>query len=231
MFTHILIVDDDKIMQKLLRDYLQPLGYNLTFASDCYQSTKYLESEKIDCVILDVILPDQSGLQHLRWIKEVYCDMPVLLLSRKKTEEDRIAGLEAGADDYLTKPFSLRELELRINKLMQRCRRSWYTIQKGVAPNHENSMFVDPDQECFIKNGKPIRLTHFETQILQYFFNKIGKTITRNELTISLEGKEHNPLDRRLDVHINRLRKKIEDNPSRPVILKTIWGKGYRLTV
>lgn len=219
---NLLIVDDDEIIHNLLSSYLTSRRYTVFSAFCCEDMDKYLHKQHIDGIILDVVMPGKNGFQCMQALSVNYPALPVLMLSSQDTADDRILGLEMGADDYLTKPFSVRELELRLIKLLGARGRS--RADDGV----QDSLILDEEQEQIMRNGAVVKLTNTETRLLALFFNNAGATFSRDDLSIALYGHEHNPFDRSLDAHINRLRKKIEENPKQPRCLKTVWGKGYR---
>lgn len=220
---NILTVDDDEIIHNLLSCYLSPRNYNIFSAFSCEEAEKHLHEKRIDIMILDVVLPGRSGFQLIKNLKAQKNNIPVLMLSSQRSVEDRVYGLEAGADDYLTKPFSVRELELRLKKLLT----AFYPKVKAVDDEKDN-LVLDKEHGRLVIDGAEVKLTNTETQLLDLFINNPRTIFTRDDISIALYGNEHNPLVRSLDAHINRLRKKIEINPADPQYLKTVWGKGYR---
>jgi two-component system phosphate regulon response regulator OmpR len=220
---HILVVDDDTRIRDLLRRYLSTSGFRVTTASDADQARRKLNGVDFDLLVVDVMMPGESGIsltQSLRKIKKV----PILMLTALAEVESRIEGLEAGADDYLGKPFDPKELVLRINAILRR-------NSQPVAPTIQQVMFgpytfVLETRELK-KQGEPIHLTDRERELMTIFSNKPGETVHRADL----EGDEQNIGDRTIDVQINRLRRRIEVNPAEPVWLQTVRGIGYRLTI
>ncbi|CAA6827665.1 MAG: Phosphate regulon transcriptional regulatory protein PhoB (SphR) [uncultured Thiotrichaceae bacterium] len=220
---NILVIDDDEIIHNLLSSYFSTRNYTVFSAFRCEDADKYLQEQRIDIIILDVVLPGKSGLQLVETLKAKYEDLPVLMLSSQGSVGDRILGLEIGADDYLSKPFSVRELELRIKKLLG----AFYAKRHSVSDVRQHWV-LNAEHECVTRDGLKVKLTNTETKLLELFINNPNTSFSRDDLSIALYGNEHNPLDRSLDAHINRLRKKIEDDPKEPRYLKTVWGKGYR---
>jgi two-component system phosphate regulon response regulator OmpR len=220
---HILVVDDDTRIRDLLRRYLSTSGFRVTTASDADQARRKLNGVDFDLLVVDVMMPGESGIsltQSLRKIKKV----PILMLTALAEVESRIEGLEAGADDYLGKPFDPKELVLRINAILRR-------NSQPVAPTIQQVMFgpytfVLETRELK-KQGEPIHLTDRERELMTIFSNKPGETVHRADLA----GDEQNIGDRTIDVQINRLRRRIEVNPAEPVWLQTVRGIGYRLTI
>jgi len=220
----ILVVDDDEVLQKLLDEFFSSRGYKVYSAVNCYEGRCQLAQEPIDVVLLDIMLVGVNGWECMTKFRQKHADLPVLILSSKNSEEDRIRGLEIGANDYLSKPFNLRELELRIENLLKI---SHY--RKGGSEDEEKEIFLfDSEQECFTQNGICVKLTTMESRLLLYFLNNPATTLSRDDISLAIHGNTHRPMDRSLDVHINRLRSKIEYEPAKPKFLKTVWGKGYR---
>ena len=222
----LLIVDDDSVLQTFLQDYLTQYDFEIFSLLTGEEIEDFLKKEAVDLILLDVILPGENGYHWLKWLREHHSDIPVLMLSVKGECDDRVYGLEMGARDYLAKPADPRELLATINNILN-C---------NVGANHQSSVefgdFVFEIERCNLSRGDEyIRLTTTEAQLLKLFCTNINKTLSRDELTLSLRGNQHNPYDRSIDVHINRLRNKIEESPAEPRYLLTTWGKGYRFVV
>lgn len=215
--SSILVVDDDEVLCKLLQESLTGSQYTVYLLDNGEEIETFLESKHINLVILDVMLPGKNGLHWLQRMSEKHPRLPVLILSAQHTASDRIAGLQLGAKDYLTKPFEIAELLLRVKNLLDHQKPGWGS----------NSSYFDADQATFIKCGQPVKLTTTEVKLLKFLYRNANKVITRDEISEALRGNQHHPLDRSIDVHINRLRNKIEDLPSIPKLLNTVWGKGY----
>ena len=216
---HLLLVDDDGRILELLQRYLAAQGFRITCASDAAQARRKLAAFAFDAILLDVMMPGESGLDLLAAIRGEQ-QIPVLLLTARSEAEDRIKGLELGADDYLPKPFEPRELALRIVNLLKRGmnRTAPAAVRFGRFQFHLRREELTRDEEV-------VRLTERERHLLKLFSEKPGETIPRHVLVIE----EGNLGDRSVDVQINRLRRKIEDDPSNPRYLQTIRGAGYRL--
>ncbi|MCF3640743.1 response regulator transcription factor [Rhizobium sp. TRM95111] len=220
---HLLVVDDDKRIRELLNRYLTEQGFRVTVAADADEARRKLKGLDFDLIVMDVMMPGESGLsltQSLRAIKSV----PIIMLTALTESTARIEGLEAGADDYLAKPFDPRELVLRINNILRR-------NASPAAPKIEQVMF-GPYTFSIVRRelkrgGDSIRLTDREQEIMLLFSLRAGETIPRHELI----GEETEVGERTIDVQINRLRRKIEDDPSNPVWLQTVRGVGYRLSI
>ncbi|PWE52634.1 DNA-binding response regulator [Metarhizobium album] len=221
--AHLLVVDDDTRIRALLNRYLVEQGFRITVAADAAEARRKLNGLDFDLIILDVMMPGESGLsltQSLTAIKKV----PIILLTALAESAARIAGLEAGADDYLPKPFDPRELVLRINNILRR------NVPSG-APKIEQVMFgpytFSISRKELKKASDIIRLTDREQEIMLLFALRAGDTIPRHELV----GSDAEVGERTIDVQINRLRRKIEDDPANPVWLQTVRGIGYRLSI
>ncbi|MCO6178885.1 response regulator [Ciceribacter sp. RN22] len=220
---HLLVVDDDTRIRDLLHRYLTEQGFRITVAADAGEARRKLEGLNFDLLVLDVMMPGESGLSLTRSIADEK-SIPVILLTARSEAESRIAGLEAGADDYLAKPFDPRELVLRINNILRR-----NTV--ADAPKIEQVMFgpytFSLSRRELKKASELIRLTDREQEIMVLFASRAGDTIPRHELV----GNDTEVGERTIDVQINRLRRKIEDDPANPVWLQTVRGIGYRLSM
>ncbi len=221
--AHLLVVDDDKRIRALLNRYLLEQGFRVTVAADAAEARRKLNGLDFDLIILDVMMPGETGLsltESLSKIKKV----PIILLTALAEASSRIAGLEAGADDYLPKPFDPRELVLRINNILRR-------NMPAAQPKIEQLMFgpytFSLSRRELKKGPEVIRLTDREQEIMLLFATRAGETIPRHELV----GNDSEVGERTIDVQINRLRRKIEDDPANPVWLQTVRGIGYRLSM
>ena len=217
---HILVVDDDTRIRELLKRFLMENGYIVTIAKDAAQARQYLTGLSFDLLVLDVMMPGESGLELASSLRKS-SNVPILMLTARGEAEDRIAGLERGADDYLPKPFEPRELLLRIGSIMRRARseiEEKTTISMG--PCH-----FDAERGELRRDNEPVRLTTSEVALLQVLASSPGSTFSRMDLSEQTGA----GLERSIDVQITRLRKKIETNPKIPRYLQTVRGKGYML--
>ncbi|EPE97865.1 response regulator [Rhizobium grahamii] len=221
--AHLLVVDDDTRIRALLNRYLTENGFRVTVAADGAEAQRKLAGLDFDLIIMDVMMPGDSGIEvtkGLRTIKSV----PIIMLTALAESGSRIAGLEAGADDYLAKPFDPRELVLRVNNILRR------NISSD-APKIEQVMFgpytFSLTRKELKKASEVVRLTDREQEIMLLFAKRAGDTIPRHELI----GNDVEVGERTIDVQINRLRRKIEDDPANPVWLQTVRGIGYRLSI
>lgn len=220
---HVLVVDDDRRLRDLLTRYLTNNDFRVSNAADAADARRKLESLEFDLLVVDVMMPGETGISLTKTLREQHT-VPILMLTALAETENRIEGLEAGADDYLPKPFEPRELLLRINSILKR------TV-KPDEPAIEQVRFGDYHFSVkrgeLKKSGEAVRLTDREREIMTIFASKPGGTIARHELL----GSESIAGERKIDVQINRLRRKIEEDPANPKWLQTVRGIGYRLCV
>lgn len=219
---HILVVDDDGRLRELLRKYLSENGYLVTTASDTADARVKLDSLAFDLLVLDLMMPGESGLDFATDLRRK-SSVPILMLTARGEPEDRIAGLERGADDYMPKPFEPRELLLRVNSILRR----------APPPSEEpaevslGGVVFDTSRDELSRDGSPIRLTEVEGALLKALAKRPGHVLSREELT-ELTGASGG--ERAVDVQVTRLRRKIETDPKMPRYLKTVRGKGYVLS-
>ena len=222
--SHILIVDDDNRLLSLLDRYLHQNKFRVTCASDGQEARQQLNFFEFDLLIIDVMMPGETGIELINDLRKTL-DVPILLLTAMNEPDDRILGLESGADDYLSKPFEPRELVLRIQKILHRLQQP--SINKSDKHRIQFGPFqYDLKQDILYKGDKITGLTESETRILRAFSNSPGVILSRENL---IEVDEELGNTRTVDVQITRLRRKIEENPKFPRYLKTIRGQGYIL--
>jgi two-component system phosphate regulon response regulator OmpR len=220
--THILVVDDDDRLRSLLKQYLGEQGFFVSGASNTEEAEQITAGLTVDALVLDVMMPGETGVEYARRIVDRPGTPPILLLTARSEADDRIAGLEAGAADYLAKPFAPRELLLRLENLL---RRSQPRTQQEAAVTFGNCRF-DVKQGRLICDGQHIYLTSSEVDCLRILAERAGQPVSREEMA-RLAGDLGN--ERSVDVQINRLRKKIEPNSGKPVYLQTVRHAGYVL--
>lgn len=227
MDLHLLIVDDDQRIRELLQKYLMRNGFMVSIARDAAQAKRLLKGLAFDLIVLDIMMPEQNGLSLTRELRETI-DTPILLLTARNEVEDRISGLEAGADDYLPKPFEPKELLLRIHAILRR--------MPDVAPPEDTPKMLslgatryDVQKGELWEGDTQIRLTSTELELMRIFSKNIGQALSRMELVTQMGREDGNSQDRAIDVQITRLRKKIETNPKEPRYLQTVRGSGYML--
>ena len=221
--AHILVVDDDDRLRALLGRYLRDNGYHVSSASSAADARAKLDGMAFDLIVLDVMMPGESGIDFTRGLRRS-TTVPILLLTAMGEPEDRIAGLESGADDYLTKPFEPRELLLRVATIL---RRATPPPPASPATCIEFGAFrYFPARDELLRGDEPVRLTTAEADLLRVFAASPGETLSRQALSQRLGG---GPSRRAIDVQIARLRRKIEPEPQDPRYLQTVWGRGYVL--
>lgn len=220
---HLLVVDDDQRIRELLSRYLSDHGYRVTTASSATDARAKLEGLTFDLLVLDIMMPGENGLDLARSIRDG-SNVPILLLTARAETEDRITGLETGVDDYITKPFDPRELLLRINNVL---RRSATPLLPVIEMVRFGSFVFHIANGDLTRDDKPVRITDRERDMLRVLAARPGETVDRQAL--AAPGTEVN--ERAVDVQINRLRRKIEENPTDPLYLRTVRGGGYRLVV
>ncbi len=217
--AHILVVDDDRRLRELLRRYLVQHGYAVSLAGDVAEARRLLESFAYDLLVLDLMLPDEDGLDLAAELRR-RSDVPILLLTARGEPEERIAGLEAGADDYVVKPFEPRELLLRIATVLRRAGR------RGGGVVRFGPFRFDLDTQELRRDGEFVRLTSVEASLLAILAREPGRPMARSELA---RRSRISGSDRAVDVQMARLRRKIESNPRVPRYLVTLRGEGYAL--
>lgn len=227
---HILIVDDDPEIRSLLARYLSGQGFRTPVASNRAECENQLSASEPDLVVLDVMLPDGSGLDICRGMQERRPRVPVILLTALKEDVDRIVGLEIGADDYLGKPFNPRELVARIKAVLRRAGH-----EEKAAPETKTYSFadfeVDPQlRRVTRRDGAEVHLTGAEFDLLTTFLDRPGRLLSRDQLLDLTQGRGRDPLDRSIDVLMSRLRRKLGESDGNPVF-KTVRNGGYQLTV
>ena len=223
MAKRILLVDDEPLMIKGLKRTLEQDGYETDSAADGEEALKKLNAGHYDLVLLDVMLPKLSGIEVCQIVRET-SDMPIIMLTAKGEDMDKILGLEYGADDYMTKPFNILEVKARIKSIFRRV---------GVnreAPKMElsaNGLSINIGNRSATLDGNPVSLTMKEFDLLQLFMKNPGKVYSRDELLETIWGQDYIGDFRTVDVHIRRLREKIERDPANPEYILTKWGVGY----
>ena len=228
MDPHLLIVDDDERIRSLLQQFLVQSDYLVSTAEDAEQARTLLSAIEFDLIILDVMMPGQDGISFTAELRTLQNNTPILLLTARGETEDRIKGLEAGADDYLPKPFEPKELLLRINAILRRMPdlKEDQMMPKTLSLGH---LKYDVARNELWEGENRIRLTTTESQLMKIFTSALGEPISRVDLVTSLGRDVSSAQDRAIDVQITRLRRKIEVNPGQPRYLQTVRGAGYML--
>ncbi|MCA9566661.1 MAG: response regulator transcription factor [Myxococcales bacterium] len=218
----LLVVDDDARIRELLVEYLSGRGHTVQAAPDGEQGLARLRAGGVDLVVLDIMMPGKDGLQVLRELRPAD-DVPVILLTARGDDLDRIVGLELGADDYLAKPFHPRELAARIDAVLRRARGR----PDSDGPLVAGPLRVDPDRRQVLVDGVEVRLTSTEFDILRALVGNAGRVIPRESLMELARGEAFASFERSIDVHVSNLRRKLGDRPGAPVLIQTVRGVGY----
>ncbi len=225
MAQTILVVDDHANVRTLIKDYLTELGYRVVTASDGAEALTVAGRERIDLILLDVMMPNLDGFAFLRIYRKEH-NVPVILLTARLAESDKVIGLELGADDYITKPFGMQELVARIRAVLRR------TTTGGAGSANEfyrlGDLFLDRSTHSVTVGGQPVNLTPSEFALLATLLESPGRVFSRELLLERLQGNDYEGVERTVDVHIRNLRKKIEADPTEPRYVKTVFGVGYR---
>lgn len=227
--TRLLMIDDDLKLCRLVKDYLEPLGYEVESAHTGPQGVEKVIGGNYQAVILDVMLPGMDGFEVLRQIRRV-STVPVLMLTALGDESDRIVGLEIGADDYLPKTFSTRELLARLRAVT---RRSALTVQQTQTPPTTevvvNNLRLNPEARKAMLGDQPLHLTALEFDLLLLLARAADRVLSREQMLDDISGRDYEVFDRSIDVHISLLRRKLGDDPKTPKFIKTVRSVGYVL--
>lgn len=225
MKEKILIIEDEEDLVKGLRLNLRDDGYQVIWASDGEQGLELVFKEKPDLILLDIMLPKKDGLEICRELREKKINIPIIMLTAKGEEIDKVVGLEIGADDYITKPFSVRELLARIKAHLRREERGTRSVPDIFT---FGDVEIDFNHLRVKRKDREWDLTSLEAEVLKYFISRPGEVVKRDDLLDKIWGYEKFPTTRTIDNHILKLRKKIEDDPSRPRHILSVYGEGYR---
>lgn len=228
MSQTILVVDDDANIVRLVRSYLEQDGYRVETAGDGKTALQAIRTLRPDLVVLDLMLPEVDGLAVTRTVRAEasLAATPILMLTARVEDVDRIIGLEMGADDYVTKPFNPREVSARVKTILRRIQAPAPQLHPVL---HLGDLALDPTTHSFTQGGSPIDLTPSEFDILMLLMRNPGRAFTRTELIEEGLGYEYPGLERTIDSHIKNLRRKIESDPRKPIYIETVFGIGYRL--
>lgn len=219
--THILLVDDDTELTALLEDILTLEGFTVSQAHNGFEGLEALDSS-VDLILLDIMMPKMNGMEMLKQLRQQW-QTPVLMLTAKGEEVDRVIGLELGADDYLPKPFSDRELMARIRAILRRTQQNKPEPAESTNPH---GLQVFPGKQEAYYQGTLLDLTTTEFTLLEYFLNHMGESISKEDLSLEVLGKRLSPFDRAIDMHVSNLRKKLSEHHEQTLI-KTLRSKGY----
>jgi DNA-binding response OmpR family regulator len=226
----ILVIEDDPGIADLVKLHLQEAGYQVEVAPDGRSGLERSQQERFDLVILDLMFPSgPDGLEVCRQLRARPHDTPILMLTARAAEVDRVVGLEMGADDYLTKPFGVRELVARAKALFRRIE----VLEEASSPDANRpievqGLRIDPERRAITVDGRPLKLTAKEFDLLLHFARHPGRVFQRSQLLDAVWGYSHAGYEHTVNAHINRLRAKIERDPARPSYIQTVWGVGYK---
>lgn len=222
----ILIIEDEKKISTIMKSYFEKEGYSVLQAFDGLEGLELFNNNSADLVILDLMLPKLAGEEVIKEIRNK-SEIPVIMVSAKVEEDNRVSGLRLGADDYVTKPFSPKELVERVKAVLRRIEK--YNIPRAdIIKTTDGRLQMDLEYNRIFKDGKEIFLTKNEFQILKTIFSNPNKVYSRDEIIELTFGLEYDAYDRAIDTHIKNIRSKIEDNPKKPMYIKTIYGMGYK---
>jgi two-component system alkaline phosphatase synthesis response regulator PhoP len=226
----ILVVDDDKDIVRLVRTYLEKAGYQVLTAYDGKTAMQMLRHDRPALLVLDLMLPDQDGWDITRFVRQdtALKQLPIIMLTARIDDMDKIVGLELGADDYITKPFNPREVVARVRSVLRRTYSGGGTLTSRVL--QIGALIMDLDRHEVLLDGESIELTATEFNLLKVLLENPGYAFTRSELIERALGYEYEGSERTLDSHMRNLRRKIEPDPDQAIYIQTIYGVGYRLT-
>ena len=226
---NVLVCDDDKEIVEAIEIYLSQEGYKVLKAYDGEEALKILDKEKVDLLIIDVMMPKLDGIRATLKIREKK-NMPIIILSAKSEDADKILGLNVGADDYMTKPFNPLELTARVKSQLRRYTQLGSTIDKSnQAVYAVGGLSIDDEQKEVTVDGEPVRLTPIEYNILLLLVKNQGKVFSIDQIYESIWNEDAIGVDNTVAVHIRHIREKIEINPKEPRYLKVVWGVGYKI--
>ncbi|MBV8855726.1 MAG: response regulator transcription factor [Acidobacteria bacterium] len=226
----LLIIEDDETILELISEHFSRTGYTVQTAQDGLAGVQAALNDRPDAIVLDLMLPKMDGLAVCREIREKASYIPILMLTAKDDVVDKVLGLEMGADDYITKPFVLRELEARLKSVMRRMRAASRSETSEDAPILRGRLRIDPAKREVTVGDRQVELTPKEFELLRLFASNPGRVFPRKYLLEKIWDYSYEGYDRTIDSHINRLRAKIEDNPENPQMVLTVWGIGYKFS-
>jgi DNA-binding response OmpR family regulator len=219
----ILVVDDKANIRNLVREYLEADGFRVVIAANGREALYAARAEKPDLILLDIMMPEMGGYEFLKTYRRER-ETPVILLTAKMDETDKVLGLELGADDYVTKPFGMKELVARIHAVL---RRAGGTV-KLADVLAEGEIRLDRETRAVTVSGRPVSLTPSEFELLTLLMSAPGRVFSRSEILLKLQGTTFEGVERTIDVHVRNLRTKIETDPAHPAYIETVFGVGYK---
>ena len=225
---HLLVVDDDREIRDLLSMYFREQGFDIAAVRDGPEMDAWLAANSTDLVILDLMLPGEDGLSLARRLRADH-ELPIVMISARGEEVDRIVGLEVGADDYVPKPFNPRELLARVRAVRRRSSKD-AARPHGDAASKFGPYRLDIEQRILTRGAEEVELSRAEFDLLHVFIEHPNRVLSRDSIMDLLSGRERDPFDRSIDVRVTRLRHKIEEDPASPRFIRTVWGVGYQFT-
>lgn len=227
--ARLLVVDDDKEIVRLIRTYLEQSGFYVLTAYDGEDALHMIRSERPDLVVLDLMLPGQDGYLITKTVRSdpKLASLPIIMLTARVEDTDKIVGLELGADDYITKPFNPREVVARVRSVLRRSQANGSAASPEILQSGQ--LIMDVDRHEVLQDGQLVDLTLTEFKLLHLFMENPGRAFTRAELVEQALGYDFEGSERTLDSHIKNLRRKIEPDPKEPTYIHTVYGVGYRL--
>ena len=223
----ILVVEDERKLNNMITDYLEAVGFETSAAYDGLSALKMIKENPPEFVILDIMLPGVDGMDVLRRIRETL-DIPVIMLTARSEEADKLMGLELGADDYMTKPFSLKELSARIRAVERRYAHGGPGFRKEESLTH-GDLKLDQEKRVLTRDGQKIPVTSVQFDLMAAFLRNPGRVFTRMDLLNVFQDDAYEGYERTIDVHIKNIRKALERDPSHPEYIQTVWRVGYKL--
>ncbi|KRN21002.1 phoP protein [Pediococcus claussenii] len=230
MARKILVVDDEPSIVTLIQYNLEQELYEVEAVGDGIEAVKRAQNNNFDFIIMDLMLPGQDGFEATKAIRKFNPDVPILMLTAKTGEIDKVMGLELGADDYLTKPFSPQELLSRMKAIWRRTDRYSKSNVKNSGASNDAGVEINLKRKIVTKNSKPIELTPNEFKLLEYLYENSGQVLSREQILNSVWGYEFGGQTRIVDLHVSHLRDKLEDDPKHPNIIRTVRGFGYEFS-
>lgn len=224
--ARLLVIEDDADINALVSLHLQALNHDIHRCHDGHDGYQQARRGDFDLIVLDLMLPGMDGLTLCQTLRQEGCNTPILMLTARNSETDRVVGLESGADDYLSKPFSVRELQARVKSHLRRAQLTQAPPSTSLV-NH-GDLQLDPERRELQLQGKPVDLTSTEFDLLWYLAQHPGRVYRRDQLLEAVWGYQHNGYQHTVNSHINRLRAKLEHDPGNPRYVLTVWGIGYK---
>ncbi|MBN2659025.1 MAG: response regulator transcription factor [Spirochaetales bacterium] len=225
----ILVADDEEKIRKMICDYLEAVGYETVTAADGIDAITQTVAEKPDLIVLDIMMPGLDGFDSTRRIREK-TDVPIIMVTARAEEADKLMGLDVGADDYIVKPFSLKELAARIRAVLRRTDKAAAGDEEDKTPNiiTVKDIRLDSEKMSVYRDGERLDLTSVQFEIFKLLISHPGRVFTRMQLLNAFQEDAFEGYERTIDVHIKNIRKAVERTPSRPEYIETVWGTGYR---